>query len=131
MGNAAAAGAAGNGAGDLVTQRLRSSMWMLGCDTLADLFRRMDFDGNGSLDKVELLAALTQAKAELEMASGCDFPGLAITAADVDALFLLFDTDQSGGISYDEFVAALGGDAGARGDGCRRDDATAAFVGPL
>ena len=81
-----------------VLQRIRSEFAKRGASSIRGIgiaYREMDnFDGNKKIDAGELFEGLNER-------------GIAVTKAEVDALMNVFDTDHSGGISFDEFLVGL------------------------
>jgi hypothetical protein len=67
---------------------------LAGGHPMKDLFRRLDRDGSGRLDRKELKTALTQHK-------------IPFTDEDIDYLFCRYDTNADGLLSYCEFVKLL------------------------
>jgi calcium-dependent protein kinase len=63
---------------------------------LRNMFMQMDEDGNGDLDKEELLAGLVQVYGDEEKAK-----------AEVDRIFEIGDVDGSGTIDFSEFKLAF------------------------
>ena len=81
-------------------QRIRSEFAKRGASSIRGIgivYREMDsYDGNKKIDAAELFEGLNER-------------GIKVTKAEVDALMKVFDTDHSGGISFDEFLVGLRG----------------------
>ncbi len=83
-----------------VLQRIRSEFAKRGASSIRGIgiaYREMDaFDGNKKIDAAELHEGLNER-------------GIQVSRAEIDALMKVFDTDHSGGISFDEFLVGLKG----------------------
>eukprot|EP00927_Polykrikos_kofoidii_P075103 TRINITY_DN7115_c0_g1_i4.p1 TRINITY_DN7115_c0_g1~~TRINITY_DN7115_c0_g1_i4.p1 ORF type:complete len:681 (+),score=65.01 TRINITY_DN7115_c0_g1_i4:37-2079(+) len=65
---------------------------------LRNIFRRMDFDGSGDLNILEMRQVLKDDPACLTYLDSCD-----ISTAEIEKLFVMLDDDGSGSVSLDEF----------------------------
>jgi len=85
--------------GDPILDSLRQQLRNSGADGICGLarkFRIMDDDGTGTLDLEEFRKAMKESR-------------LNLTERQLKHLFLYFDKDDSGGISYDEFLVGIRG----------------------
>ena len=85
--------------GDPILDSLRQQLRNSGADGICGLarkFRIMDDDGSGTLDLEEFRKAMKESR-------------LNLTERQLKHLFLYFDKDDSGGITYDEFLVGIRG----------------------
>uniref|UniRef100_A0A6U0WUQ8 EF-hand domain-containing protein n=1 Tax=Rhizochromulina marina TaxID=1034831 RepID=A0A6U0WUQ8_9STRA len=80
-------------------ERVRAEFKLRGAKNIAKLgkkFRIIDDSGDGNLDQAEFQKCMIEQRLDL-------------TPEQIDALFMHFDEDKSGSITYDEFLVALRG----------------------